>query len=366
MKRFLLTALAGFLLSAPSWAQTNLPLNLIKLPPDFKISVFAQVPNARSMAVVPELDAVFVGNRRGHRLFVATGVQGAGAAANVAQIASGLKSPNGIAWKGGHLYVAEQHRVFRLKVPALDSIGQHEPEILFDKLPDKGWHGWRYIAFDTLGRLHVAVGAPCNICRVNGLEGTIIRLTGNNQAKIIARGVRNSIGIDFHPHTGHMYFTDNGADNMGDLVPPDELNHATRDGLHFGYPVFGGGTARTGQFRSHALPANNTPPVVEFGAHAAALGVHFYRGAQFPEDYRNDAFVAQHGSWSRSDPFGYRVMRIRMDAAGKVLGKEVFAEGWLQDGQAWGRPVDIKELPDGSLLVSDDEAEVIYRIWYGG
>lgn len=347
-------------------AQNNLPLSLIKLPPGFKISVFARVPEARSMAVAPPLNGVFVGNRSGSRVYFALDQDQNGTAEDTAQIANRLQSPNGLAWKDGRLYVAERHQVFRVAIPDLDSLGKQAPEILFDKLPNKGWHGWRYIAFDPQGRLHVAVGSPCNICTVNGLEGTIIRLTGNGGHTVVARGIRNSVGIDFHPRTGQMYFTDNGADGMGDLVPPDELNHAARDGLHFGFPYFGGGSTRTRQFKGRPLPKDNTSPVVNFGAHAAALGVHFYRGTQFPPAYRNDAFVAQHGSWNRSDPFGYRVMRIRMDATGKVLGKEVFADGWLQNGRAWGRPVDIKELPDGSLLVSDDAANVLYRIWYAG
>ena len=222
---------------------------------------------------------------------------------------------------------------------------------------------------DGRGRLHVAVGAPCNVCAVSGFEGTIIRLDtplNSGRAEIVARGIRNSVGIDFNPLTGDMFFTDNGSDFLGDDLPPDELNHATADGLHFGFPFFGGGSARTREFAEQKILGRLVAPVIEFGAHVAALGIHFYRGDMFPRAYRGDAFVAQHGSWNRRIPDGYRVMRIRFDAAGRPVAKEVFAEGWLVGRRAWGRPVDIKELPDGSLLISDDKAGVIYRITYEG
>ena len=214
------------------------------------------------------------------------------------------------------------------------------------------------------GRLYVAVGAPCNICALSGLEGTIVSLNaGGGMPEIFARGVRNSVGMDFQPASGHLFFTDNGADRMGDDVPPDELNRAARAGLHFGFPYFGGGDSRTSEFRN-AEPPEVTMPVVRFGAHVAALGVHFYRGAMLPAEYRNDAFVAQHGSWNRSVPDGYRVVRVRFDAGGRAQSYEIFAEGWLLGGSAWGRPVDVKELADGSLLVSDDRSGIVYRITY--
>jgi glucose/arabinose dehydrogenase len=361
---FALALLIGLSFANTTLAQGSIDLDKIKLPPGFKISLFAKVPNARSMVVVPEHNGVFVGNRRGGSVFLAVDNNRDGLADEVAQITSGLVMPNGVAWKNGYLYIAEQHRIFRVQVPDLKSFGRHPAEVIFKDLPNKSWHGWRYIAFDEAQRLHITVGAPCNICTTRGLEGTIIRLDKNNRAEIIARGIRNSVGMDFNPRTGQIYFTDNGADFMGDDTPPDELNHISGPGQHFGFPYFGGGTDRTAEFRDQTPDKPTQPPVVKFGAHVAALGIHFYRGTQFPKAYRKDAFVAQHGSWNRKVPQGYRIMRIRMDEKGKVLGKEVFAEGWLQGRSAWGRPVDIKELPDGSLLVSDDSAGVIYRISY--
>ena len=345
-------------------AQSAADLSKINLPPNFKISIFAKIPNARSMVVVSEHDAVFVGNRRGGGVYVAVDKNRDGRAEDIAQITSNLVMPNGVAWKNGFLYIAEQHRVFRIQVPDLKSFGRHAAEVIFQDLTNKSWHGWRYIAFDEAQRLHITVGSPCNICRTRSNEGTIIRLDKNYRAEVIAKGIRNSVGMDFHPRTGQLYFTDNGADFMGDDSPADELNHLSKTGQHFGFPYFGGGSDRTNDFKDQKPTEPTTPPVVKFRAHVAPLGVHFYRGTQFPKQYRSDAFVAQHGSWNRTVPQGYRIMRIRMDEKGKVLGKEVFADGWLQGNSSWGRPVDIKELPDGSLLVSDDSAGVIYRISY--
>ncbi len=352
---------------APGCARAEADLSQIRLPPGFVIELFARIPNARSMAVAPELGVVFVGNRRGNSVWAAVYADGDGRAEKVQRIARGLRVPNGIAWRDGYLYVAEQHRIIRYAVPSRKSLPLTKPEILLEGLPDKRHHGWRYLAFDGRGRLHVTLGAPCNICLPDGLEGTIIRLVPGGAPRIVARGVRNSVGMDFHPVSGRLYFTDNGADFMGDDLPPDELNMvpspgAPKEGLHFGYPYYGGGGARTGDFKVQTPPPGVIFPVQEFGAHVAALGVHFYRGRMFPPYYRGRAFIAQHGSWNRSVPDGYRVMSLGLDAAGQGRDKKPFAQGWLQNGDVLGRPVDIKELPDGSLLVSDDFADAVYRI----
>ena len=338
-------------------------LAAIRLPPGFHIDIYARVPGARSMAVAEALGVVFVGTRDEYVYAVRDGDLD-GTVDGVVRVLDGLKVANGIAWKDGYLYVAEQHRLVRFRAPDLKTLAGSRPELLFDGLPDDSWHGWRYAAFAPDGSLYVAVGAPCNVCALDGLEGTIVRFPPEGGGPVVfARGVRNSVGMDFHPADGTLYFTDNGADMMGDDVPPDEFNHAPRDGLHFGYPYFGGGHARTEDFMERTPPPT-VPPVVRFGAHVAALGVRFYRGGQFPDDYRGDAFVAQHGSWNRTVPDGYRVVRVRF-TNGKAAGYEAFAEGWLQGGRAWGRPVDIKELADGSLLVSDDRSGTIYRITRG-
>jgi glucose/arabinose dehydrogenase len=234
-------------------------------------------------------------------------------------------------------------------------------------MPTEFLHGWRYARFGPDRKLYVAIGAPCNVCPVEDPAGTIIRYDpAAKKLEVFARGVRNSVGFDWHPKTKVMFFTDNGADGMGDDVPPDELNMATEAGQHFGFPWLGGKSVELAGFEDHQPPEGVVAPVIEFQAHTANLGIQFYDGGMFPAEYKHDAFVAQHGSWNRTSPVGYRIMRIRFNEAGEAVGKEVFADGWLQGEDAVGRPVDIAELPDGSLLVSDDFANVIYRIWYGG
>jgi len=349
-------------------AQENNPLKRIKLPPGFSIELFARVPRARSMVVMDDWGVVLVGSR-GPTIYAVIDEDRDGKADAVGAMIDDLNVANGIAWKDNWFYVAEQHRLTRYWAPNLQTLAKAKPEVLFDDFPDNSWHGWRYARFGPDGRLYVSVGAPCNICAVSGLEGTVVRFKQfPGPPEVFATGVRNSVGMDFQPATGDLYFTDNGGDNMGDDSPPDELNHAPERGLWFGYPWYGGGRDRSPQFRGRAVPQSPTFPAVSFGAHVAALGVSFYSGDQFPADYKGDAFVAQHGSWNRSVPDGYRLMRIRFDKkTHKAVGKEIFADGWLgADGEAWGRPVDVKQRRDGSLLVSDDRAGVIYRISYVG
>ncbi|MEQ9560682.1 MAG: PQQ-dependent sugar dehydrogenase [Rhodospirillales bacterium] len=359
------------LIAGPLRAADPLP-PFIQVPPGYAIEHFATVPKARTLVPVPELGVIFVG-QRGPQVHAIIDADHDGRPEKVLRLFDDLNVANGIDWKDGWLYIAEQHRISRWRARSLKELAAAEPEVLFDKLPDDPWHGWRYARIGPDGLLYVAIGAPCNICDLNGMEGTIIRLAppgrpGPRTPEIFARGVRNSVGFDFQPGTGHLYFTDNGADNMGDDVPPDEFNHAPEQGLWFGFPFFGGGEARTEDFRDRPLPAPHNPPAVAFGAHVAALGMSFYRGDMFPRDARGDAFVAHHGSWNRTEPDGYRVARVRFDkTSGKALSWEPFATGFLRpDGARWGRPVDVKELADGSLLVSDDYRGVIYRITYKG
>jgi glucose/arabinose dehydrogenase len=343
----------------------QLPVAQIKVPTGFKIETYARVPGARSISVVESLNLAFVGTR-GDSIYAILDANKDRRADRVVRVKTGLRVPNGIVWHAGYLYVAEQHRIVRFKAPDLTTLALAKPEVLFGNLPDLGHHGWRYAGMGPDGMLYVSVGAPCNICRLEGLTGTIIRIkpTGG-KPEIFASGVRNSVGFDFQPSTGEMYFTDNGADGMGDDSPPDEFNHAPKKGLWYGFPYFGGGHDRTPNFKGQKLPRTPSFPVVEFGAHVASLGVHFYRGSMFPGTYKNDAFVVQRGSWNRTIPQGYRVMRIRFNESGKVLGKQIFADGWLnKHGEYWGRIVDVKELGDGSLLVSDNHANAVYRITY--
>jgi len=259
------------------------------------------------------------------------------------------------------LLIAEQDRIIGL-APS----GRAKVIVPRGVLPDQSFHGWRYAGLGPDGRLYVAIGAPCNICEVKGFEGTIIRLRPDgHELQIFARGIRNSVGFDWHPVTGELFFTDNGGDHLGDDIPPDELDAAPEPGLHFGYPYVFGDDVPYPQFAGAAAPAPTTPPALALAAHVAALGIHFYTGHMFPAEYRNDAFIAEHGSWNRTEPVGYRIVRVRFSPDGRPIGQEVFIDGWLgADGSVQGRPVDLEELPDGSLLISDDLAGLIYRVTY--
>ncbi len=342
-------------------------LSKINLPPGFRITVFAEVPGARQMALGQSTGTIFVGSMKGD-VFGVVDKDKDRRADEVVTMMHDLKLPNGVAVHQGFLYVAENHRIVRYPAPGFSL---HLPwkdmgEVIYEGLPAKFHHGWHYIRFGKDNKLYVSVGAPCNICEVKGIEGSIIRMDADGQnMEIFARGIRNSVGFDFHPRNNVLYFTDNGVDMMGDRIPPGEFNAAPEAGMHFGFPWFAGGKARHKDWKDRQPPQKVSYPVIEFEAHVAALGVMFYTGNMFPKPYRHDAFVAQHGSWNRSDPVGYRLMRIRFDKQGKAKSKEVFADGWLINGEAWGRPVDILQLPDGSILVSDDYQGVIYRISYG-
>lgn len=369
-------ALAGALLvvvamaiprPAPAASRLESRLQALNLPEGFRISVYARVPRARSLAMDPATGVIIVGTR-GSNVY---GVSPPGSGSpRVVRILSGLHVPNGVAIRQGWLYIAEQSRVVRYRIPEQPLAGpwSGRPEVLYDRLPDLGHHGWRYAAFGPDGDLYVTVGSPCNICQDEGIEGTIIRLSPDDgHISVFATGIRNSVGMAFQPGTGVLYFTDNGADGMGDDVPPDELNAAPRSGLFFGFPYYGGGHARSPGWEERQPPKAVTFPVVEFQAHTANLGILFYTGDQFPASYRGDALVAQHGSWNRSRKVGYRLMRIRFGEQGRILGHQVFIDGWLRkDESVWGRPVDLLQLPDGSLLVSDDYAGALYRVWYAG
>lgn len=353
----------GVLLVASNQASAfDNSLEHINLPSGFNIEIYTHVPNARSMALDSESGTLYVGTRKSEVYAVTN--DDSTKERKVIKLLSGLNGPNGIALNDGYLYVAEQDKIDRYKV--VDS-NQSAPQLknkktIYSDLPNKSHHGWRYIAFGPDNRLYVTVGSPCNICKPEGIEGTIISMdTNGKDMQVFATGIRNSVGIDFNPITKVMHFTDNGADGMGDDIPSDELNAAPIPGKDYGFPYFGGGSVRTNQ-SSGGEVINSIPPVIEFGAHTANLGIHFYTANQFPQEYRNDALVAEHGSWNRSTPDGYRIMRVRFDQKGNATDQEVFADGWLQNGNVSGQPVDIKQLADGSLLVSDDYAGVIYRI----
>jgi glucose/arabinose dehydrogenase len=353
--------------AAPTAAPDPLP-GEISLPPGFKIGYYAQnVPNARSMALSPE-GTLFVGTRQAGNLYAVVDRDQDYRADEVLTLGRGMNAPNGVAFRDGALYVAEINRILRYDNIEVSLPDLPEPIVINDGYPTDGHHGWKFIRFGPDGRLYVPVGAPCNVCETEGSPyGKITSIAQDgSDLQIYAEGVRNSVGFDWHPETGELWFTDNGRDLLGDDVPPDELNHAPQAGLHFGFPYCHGGTVPDPEYGSQHSCQEFTPPAQPLGPHVAALGMRFYTGDMFPEEYRNQIFIAEHGSWNRSVPIGYRISLVRLEGD-QVVSYEVFAEGWLQDnGQAWGRPVDVQLLPDGSMLVSDDEAGAIYRIWYEG
>lgn len=345
----------------------DLPLEDITLPPGFKITIYAaDVPNARSMVLSPN-GTLFVGTRREGKVYAIRDRNNDQVADEVITLVSGWHMPNGVAFRDGDLYVAEVSRVLRF-----DDIENHlqdppEPVVVNDTFPRDEHHGWKFIAFGTDGWLYVPVGAPCNICDpVDERYASITRMRPDGtDLHVYAHGVRNTVGFAWHPETDELWFTDNGRDWMGDNLPPDELNYAPRPGLHFGYPYCHGTDIPDPEFGDEQSCDEFTPPAMNLGPHVAALGMRFYTGDLFPQEYRNQIFIAEHGSWNRSIPIGYRVMLVRLEN-NQAVSYEVFAEGWLEGTSAWGRPVDVLVMPDGALLVSDDRAGVIYRIYYEG
>jgi glucose/arabinose dehydrogenase len=276
--------------------------------------------------------------------------------------------PNGVAFKDGDLYVAEVSRI--LKYSGIESklANPPAPEIINDKYPTDTHHGWKYIAFGPDGKLYVPVGAPCNICESKDeVYASITRINPDGSGReIFASGVRNTVGFTWHPLTKELWFTDNGRDWLGDDIPPCELNRAPQSGLHFGYPYCHGGTIKDPEFGSKRPCADFIGPAQNLGPHTAPLGVKFYTGNMFPAAYKNQAFIAEHGSWNRDKKIGYRVSLVKIEDNTKATSYETFASGWLDDEtqKFWGRPVDVLVLNDGSMLVSDDQADVVYRISY--
>ena len=344
----------------------ELPLHTLNLPPGFSISLYADdVPNARAMALSPN-GVVFVGSRRAGRVYAVVDRDGDHKAETVLTLAHGLNLPTGVAFRDGSLYVAEVSRILRYDDIEARLERPPRPSVVIDTLPNDRHHGWKFIAFGPDDLMYVPVGAPCNVCERNDdpRYSAILRMRPDGtQLEPYAHGVRNSVGFDWHPETKELWFTDNGRDMLGDNIPSDELNHAPHPGLHFGFPYCHEGEIPDPVYGSVRPCTDFESPVVKLGPHVAGLGMRFYTGSMFPETYRRQIFVAQHGSWNRTIPIGYRVMRVKL-AGNQAEEYEVFVDGWLRGAQAWGRPVDVLVMPDGALLVSDDRAGVIYRISY--
>ncbi|MBT8188642.1 MAG: sorbosone dehydrogenase family protein [Croceitalea sp.] len=348
---------------------TNLPIQRLQLPDGFKIDVYAEgVDGARSMAM-GDNGTLFVGTRNDKTVYAIQDTNRDYRADNIMILDSTMEVPNGIAFREGALYVAEVGRLLRYDNIEAQLDNLPTPEIVYDDYPTEFHHGWKYIAFGPDGKLYVPVGAPCNICDASDQDerfATITRMDpdGSNR-EIYAKGVRNSVGFTWHPDTKELWFTDNGRDMMGDDVPPCELNRVTEAGQHFGYPFCHGGTVKDPEFGDQRPCSDFVPPVQSLGAHVAPLAIKFNTGNMFPASYNGHAFIAEHGSWNRSSKVGYRITLVKLED-GKAVSYEPFIDGWLdeENQEAFGRPVDMLFLNDGSMLISDDYGDAIYRVTY--
>lgn len=343
---------------------TKFKLDKINLPAGFKISIFARVPNARSMCW-GEKGTLFVGNRDEDKVYAVVDKNKDGKADSVYVLAEKLHMPNGVAFRDGSLFVAEVSRIIRFDDIENRLSNPPAPVVVYDKYPGKDHHGWKYIAFGPDGKLYVPVGAPCNVCNEkNPVFASITRMNPDGTGmEIYAKGIRNSVGFAWHPDTKELWFTDNGRDMLGDEIPNCELNYAPKNGMNFGFPFCHQGNLLDSVFGKGKKCEDYTAPAQLMGPHVAPLGMRFYTGTMFPAEYRNRIIIAQHGSWNRSTKIGYRVMMVTLEG-NKVVKYEPFAEGWLQGTDVIGRPVDVQQAPDGALLVSDDKNGAIYRITY--
>ena len=338
----------------------------IQLPPGFKIEIYAQnVEGARSMALSPD-GVLFVGTRDYGKVYAILDTNHDNKADKIITIASGLNMPNGVAFRNGDLYVAEVSRVIRY-----DNIEEHldnppQPEVINDQFPNSTHHGWKFIRFGPDGKLYVPVGAPCNVCIPTDTEfATIMRMNPDGSSlEVFAKGIRNTVGFDWNPGTNVLWFTDNGRDMLGDNIPPDELNRAPEKGMDFGFPYVYGDNIPDPEFGKGVDVKRFTKPAMDLGPHVASLGMRFYTGNMFPSEYKGQIFIAEHGSWNRSQKIGYRITVVKLNSENIPVSYKPFAQGWLKGDSVTGRPVDVQVMPDGALLVSDDFAGMIYRISY--
>ena len=349
----------------PAGGYDGINLDLIKLPAGFKIDLYAaDIPDARSMVMSP-VGILFVGTRKAGNVYAVVDRDGDFRGDEVITLLKGLNMPNGVAFRKGSLYVAEVNRILRFDLIENRLHSPPAPVVVNGTFPRDKHHGWKYIAFGPGGMLYVPVGAPCNICETEDRRfATIMRMQPDgSQLEIFVRGVRNSVGFDWHPQTKELWFTNNGRDWMGDDLPPDTLHRGFKKGLNFGFPYCHSGDIPDPEYGEKRQCDEFSPPELKLGPHVASLGMKFYTGSMFPPQYKHNIFIAEHGSWNRSKPIGYRITRVILNG-NRPIRYETFAEGWLQGEKAWGRPVDVLVMPDGALLVSDDRAGAIYRVSY--
>ncbi|WP_426104633.1 PQQ-dependent sugar dehydrogenase [Massilia sp. TSP1-1-2] len=364
-----LASIADYLLTpvsaAPAAAASYPELANFTLPPGFSMTVFADKVNAaRSMAVSPS-GIVYVGSGAAGKVVALVSSKRDNVIDKVVTVAEGLDTPIGVAWLNGALYVGEVSRVIRFD--NIDSTYDKSPKVnvLKVSLPSDKWHGGKVIKAGPDGKLYIPVGAPCNVCnKENEPYSKIHRMNPDGSSlEEYARGIRNTVGFAFHPTTGQLWFTDNGRDMLGDNLPSDKLHVAPKAGMHFGFPYCAGGVVPDPEFAAGRKCAEFEEPVAKLGPHVAALGLAFNTGSQFPAQYKNQLFVAEHGSWNRAQKSGYRVALVTLHE-NKMVSDTVFIDGFIQNGEVVGRPVDIAFLADGSMLVSDDHRGRIYRVTY--
>jgi glucose/arabinose dehydrogenase len=360
-------ALAALAVPAP------LPLEKLNLPAGFSIDIYAHVENARQMALGANGE-IYVGSLRAGKVHVVQDTDGDFKADQVQLVAEGLNLPSGLATRNGDLYVGAVNEilVYRDIAAQLAKPGAALPtsEVVTNTLPEERHHGWKYLEFGPDGYLYIPVGAPCNICLSDKpVYASILRMNVDAKPAVLepyVQGVRNTVGFDWHPDTHELWFTDNGRDMLGDAIPPCELNHVTAAGQHFGYPFFHGASIADPEFGAGKTAADYIEPALALDPHVAPLGMMFYTGKMLPEHYRKQIIIPEHGSWNRSPEAGHTGHRLTVavaDAEGN-MSYEVLVDGWLQDNVAWGRPADLLQLADGSILISDDKANVIYRLSY--
>jgi len=346
----------------------KLALGDLNLPKGFSIDLYAEkVKNARSMSLSPS-GTLFVGTRSAGNVYALRDTDNDNKVDKQYTLLKKGNMPNGVAFKDGDLYIAEVNRILKFTdiESKLDNPG--EPEVVYDQYPTESHHGWKFISFGPDGKLYVPVGAPCNICKSDEVYASITRINPDGTGmEVVQHGVRNTVGFTWDPETGDLWFTDNGRDMLGDDIPACELNHAPKDGMHFGYPYCHQGDLADPDFGDQKSCDEFTKPAQNLGPHTAPLGVEFCNDTAFPDTYHNSIFMAEHGSWNRSRKIGYQISMVDYDGD-KVTGYKPFIDGWLDKStdDVWGRPVDIEWMPDGSMLISDDFADAIYRVTYKG
>lgn len=359
--------LFAFALSACTPAPERGPplqLDSLHVPAGFHIALYADgVVGARQLALGAN-GTVFVGSDEAGKVYALTDADHDGRAERVQVLVSGLQLPSGVAFHDGDLYIGAVRRVLALRDIEHHLDAPPKADVVTDKLPTEASHGWKFLGFGPDGRLYVPVGAPCNVCETDSRHGMLMSMKADGSDwRDVAGGIRNTVGFDWQPGSGQLWFTDNGRDLMGDDLPADELDRISRTGEHFGFPYCHQGDTLDPEFGRGKSCADYTPPVLKLGAHVAALGMRFYTGSMFPAGYRGAVIIAEHGSWNRTKKSGYRVSVVKLDDD-RAVSYEPLVDGFQHDEIAHGRPVDVLVMPDGALLVSDELAGAVYRLSY--